>query len=207
MAINIIGVGVGRTGSYSLKLALEELNFGPCHHMEEVASNLPVQLPLWQAALAGRPDWPSIYSGYNSAVDWPTARFFRELNAFYPEAKFILGYRDSRRWAESFSETIYKLLSEADQAPDHLHDWLAMAGEIVAQTGIPAGADVDALEAAFIKHGEAVKAAIPANRLLVHEVKQGWEPLCAFLGVPVPDKPFPKTNNRSDFWDLIKGVS
>lgn len=207
MAIKVIGAGVGRTGSYSLKLALNALDFGPCHHMEEVALNLPVQLPLWQAAVAGRPDWQTIYSGYESAVDWPTARFFRELNAAYPEAKFILGYRNPRSWAESFSQTIYKLISEADQAPEHLQEWLAMARKVILQTGIPEGADVAQLEAAFVAHGEAVKAEIPAERLLVYEVKEGWEPLCAFLEVPVLDAPFPRTNDRSEFWDMIKGVS
>lgn len=207
MALRVIGAGVGRTGTYSLKLALNELGFGPCHHMEEVATNLPVQLPLWQAALQGRADWGAIYQGYDSAVDWPTARFFRELHAAYPEAKFVLGHRDPRTWAESFDATIYKLISEADQTPDHLQDWLAMAREVILQTGIPAGADVHDLEAAFVAHLEAVKDAIPADQLLVYRVREGWEPLCEFLGVPVPDKPFPRTNDRSEFWDLIRSVS
>ena len=207
MSLKVIGAGVGRTGTYSLKFALNELGFGPCHHMEEVANNLTVQLPLWQAALQGRADWDAIYNGFESAVDWPTARFFRELHAAYPEAKFILGHRSPRSWAESFDATIYKLISEADQAPDHLQDWLAMAREVILQTGIPAVADVAGLEAAFSAHLDAVKATIPADRLLVYQVKDGWEPLCAFLGVPVPDAPFPRTNDRSEFWDLIKGVS
>ena len=207
MSLKVIGAGVGRTGTYSLKFALNELGFGPCHHMEEVANNLTVQLPLWQAALQGRADWDAIYNGFESAVDWPTARFFRELHAAYPEAKFILGHRSPRSWAESIDATIYKLISEADQAPDHLQDWLAMAREVILQTGIPAVADVAGLEAAFSAHLDAVKATIPADRLLVYQVKDGWEPLCAFLGVPVPDAPFPRTNDRSEFWDLIKGVS
>jgi hypothetical protein len=207
MPLKVIGVGVGRTGTYSLKLALNELGFGPCHHMEEVAKDLPVQLSLWQAALEGRADWAAIYDGYESAVDWPTARFFRELHAAYPEARFILSHRSPRSWAESFGETIYKLISESDQAPEHLQEWLAMAREVIHQTGIPAGADVAGLEAAFSAHAEAVKAAIPADRLLVYEIKEGWGPLCAFLGVPASDAPFPRTNDRSEFWDLIESVS
>ncbi len=207
MSLKVIGAGVGRTGTYSMKLALNRLGFGPCHHMEEVASRLPVQLPLWQAAVAGRPDWPTIYRGYESAVDWPTARFFRELNATYPDAKFILSHRDPRKWAESFSETIYTLISKADQAPEHLRDWLAMARAVIEQTDIPFGTDIAGLEAAFATHAEAVKAEVPAERLLVHDVKEGWGPLCVFLDVPVPDEPFPRSNDRSEFWDLIKGVS
>ena len=207
MSLKVIGAGVGRTGTYSLKLALNELGFGPCHHMEEVANNLPVQLPLWQAALQGRADWDTIYDGFESAVDWPTARFFRALHTAYPEAKFVLGHRSPRSWAESFGATIYKLISESDQAPDHLQDWLAMAREVIRQTGIPAGAGVPELEAAFSAHLDAVKAAIPADQLLVYQVKDGWEPLCTFLGVGVPDAPFPRTNDRSEFWDLIESVS
>lgn len=207
MSLKVIGAGVGRTGTYSLKLALNELGFGPCHHMEEVASNLPVQLPLWQSALKGRADWDSIYEGFESAVDWPTARFFRELHAAYPDAKFILGHRNPRNWAESFEATIYKLISQPEQAPEHLQDWLAMACEVILQTGIPAGAGVDELEAAFLAHIDAVKAAIPTDQLLVYQVKDGWEPLCAFLGVAVPDSEFPRTNDRSEFWDLIRSLS
>jgi len=207
MSLKVVGAGVGRTATYSLKLALEQLGFGPCHHMEEVARNLPVQLPLWQAALAGRGDWEAIYDGYDSAVDWPTARFFRELNAAYPDARFVLGTRDPRSWAESFGATIYKLISEPEKVPEHMHDWLAMASDVIQQTGIPLGTDLEGLEAAFNAHLAAVKAAIPAERLLVYEARQGWEPLCAFLGVPVPDGPFPRTNNRSEFWDLVASVT
>lgn len=207
MSLKAIGAGVGRTGTYSLKLALNELGFGPTHHMEEVASNLQVQLPLWHEALRGHADWDAIYDGFESAVDWPTARFYRELHATYPGAKFILCDREPRVWAESFDATIHKLILEADQAPAHLQDWLAMAREVILQTGIPAGADLDELAAAFSAHVEAVKDAIPADQLLVYQVREGWEPLCAFLGVQVPEAPFPRTNDRTEFWDLIKSVS
>lgn len=207
MSLRVIGAGVGRTGTHSLKLAITRLGFGPCHHMEEVAKNMPVQLPLWQAALAGNADWRAIYDGYNSAVDWPTARFFRELNAAYPEAKFILGYRDPESWADSFGETIYKLISETEDPPEHLRPWLNMCTEVIRQTGIPMGANRNSLAAAFSAHVAAVKDTIPAERLLVYQAKEGWEPLCAFLGVPVPKEPFLHTNNRSEFWDLVASVS
>lgn len=207
MSLKVIGAGLGRTGTYSLKLALNELGFGPCHHMEDVAKDLPVQLPLWQAALKGRANWATIYDGFESAVDWPTARFFRELHAVYPEAKFILGHRSPRNWAESFGETVYKLMTESDRVPEHLQEWLSMAREVILQSGIPLSADVVRLEAVFSAHNDAVKSAIPFDRLLVYEIKEGWNPLCSFLGVPVPDKPFPRTNNRNEFWDLVRSVS
>jgi hypothetical protein len=205
MTVKIIGAGVGRTGTYSLKLALNDLGFGPCHHMEEVLFNMPAQVPLWSSALAGQPDWPAIYEGYESAVDWPTAGFFRELNAAYPEAKFILTHRSPESWAASFSETIYKLLSDKEKAPQEMQTWLAMASGVVEKTGFPAGLSVEDLTRAFVAHNEAVKAAIPANRLLVYQVKEGWEPLCEFLGSAVPKQDFPRTNDRGEFWDRVSG--
>jgi len=207
MLLTVFGAGVGRTGTYSLKLALEKLGFGPCFHMEELAKKMPEQLPLWNAALEGHADWQAIYHGYNSAVDWPTARFYRELHVAYPDAKFVLGYRDPRTWAESFSETIYKLISEPENAPPHFHDWLLMVRTLLTQNGVPMGTDVAGLEAAFVAHADSVRAAIPTDQLLVFEAREGWEPLCSFLGVTVPDEPFPRSNNRSEFWDLIDGVS
>lgn len=205
MTLKIIGAGVGRTATYSLKTAINQLGLGPCHHMEAVIENMAVQVPLWSAAVDGHPDWSAIYEGFDSAVDWPTACFFRELSAAYPEAKFILTHRSPETWAASFSETIYKLLASKDQAPPEMHDWLVMGQRVIERTGFPPGLNEVELAERFILHNEAVKAAIPADRLLVYQVKEGWGPLCEFLGVPAPDEPFPRTNDRSEFWDLVKG--
>lgn len=203
--MKVIGAGVGRTGTYSLKLAINRLGLGPCHHMEEVLHNMARQVPLWVDATADRPDWDQIYDGYESAVDWPTACFFRELNAAYPDARFVLTVRSPESWAASFSETIYKLLASRDEAPQEMKAWLDMAADVIAKTGIPAGLDVPRLQEAFEAHNEAVKAAIPAERLLVFEVKSGWPALCEFLGVDTPEEPFPRTNDRAEFWDLVSG--
>jgi len=205
MAMHVIGAGVGRTGTYSLKLAINKLGLGPCHHMEEVLHNQPVQVPLWAAAANGRPDWQAIYKGYESAVDWPTAGFFRELNAAYPSAKFILTLRSAESWAASFSETIYKLIAERDSAPKEMQAWLDMSIGVIRRTGFPGGLDVAGLTKAFTAHNDAVKAEIPARRLLIYQVKDGWGPLCAFLGKPVPDEPFPRSNDRGEFWDRVSG--
>jgi hypothetical protein len=205
MTMKVIGTGVGRTGTYSLRLALNQLGFGPCHHMEEVLHHMPVQVPLWSAALAGRADWRAIYDGYPSAVDWPTAGFFRELYKAYPNAKFVLTLRSPESWTDSFDNTIYKLLAARDQAPPDKREWLAMASGVIAKTGFPPGLDSAALLKAFVAHNEAVKATIPASQLLVYEVKQGWGPLCQFLGVPVPAVDFPRTNDRAEFWDRVSG--
>lgn len=203
--MKVIGAGVGRTGTYSLKLAINQLGLGPCHHMEEVLHNMAVQVPLWAAAAQGRADWLAIFDGYESAVDWPTAGFFRELDEAYPEAKFVLTVRSPESWTESFSQTIYKLLAGRAQAPSEMGAWLDMASAVIEKTGFPEGLDGPALTRAFNAHNEAVKAAIPANRLLIFQVKDGWAPLCDFLGVPVPDAPFPRTNDRGEFWDRVSG--
>jgi hypothetical protein len=205
MALDVIGFGVGRTGTYSLKLALNQLGFGPCHHMEEVLHHMPVQVPLWSAAVAGQPDWSAIYGDYRSAVDWPTAGFFRELVREFPSAKFVLTDRSPERWADSFGATIYKLLAGADQAPDEMQDWLSMANGVVSRSGFPPGLDRQGLIRAFETHNEAVKEAVPASQLLVFQVKDGWDPLCAFLDAPVPAEAFPRTNDRGEFWDRVQG--
>lgn len=203
MAIKIIGVGVGRTGTFSLRLAINQLGFGPCHHMEEVLKNLDGQVPLWMEALKGNADFKTIYAGFNSTVDWPTAGFFRELIKEYPKAKYILTERSPENWADSFGSTIYKLLQAKDQAPDKVKDWLNMASGVIAKSGFPEGLDRDGLIKGFIAHNNAVKETIPADQLLVFQVKDGWEPICEFLDVPVPKEEFPKTNNREEFWELV----
>ena len=205
MPLNVIGAGVGRTGTYSLKLAINQIGLGPCHHMEEVLHNMPAQVPLWSAASSGQAEWLRIYSGYKSAVDWPTACFFGDLAQEFPKAKFVLTLRDPERWADSFGATIYKLLAGKDEAPEEMRAWLEMATEVIAKTGFPLGLNPDELVSAFRSHNEAVKETIPANRLLVFEVKQGWAPLCDFLDVPVPDTEFPRTNHREEFWDRVNG--
>jgi hypothetical protein len=205
MTLHVIGAGVGRTGTYSLKLAMNQLGLGPCHHMEEVLQHMPAQVPLWSAAASGQADWSRIYSGYKSAVDWPTACFFRELAGEFPQSQFVLTVREPRRWAESFSATIYTLLQGKEQAPPEMREWLEMAAEVIAKTGFRFGLSHEELVLAFNAHNNAVREAIPANRLLVFEVKDGWQPLCDFLETPVPASDFPRTNHREEFWDRVNG--
>ena len=205
MALQLFGCGVGRTGTYSLKLAINQLGLGPCHHMEAVLHNMPTQVPLWSAALDGKADWAAIYDGFESAVDWPTAGFFRELHAASPDARFILTHRTPESWADSFGSTIYTLLSQKDEVPPEMGAWLEMCTAVIEKTGFPPGLDRDALMAQFVAHNEAVKAAIPAEQLLVFQVKEGWGPLCDFLGLDVPEGDFPRSNDRLEFWDRVQG--
>jgi len=200
MTIDVFGVGVGRTGTYSLKRALNQLGLGPCHHMEEVFQDMAVQVPTWSAAARDSADWRSIYAGYRSAVDWPTASFFRELAREFPSARFILTERDPEVWVDSFCATIYKGLACKGMAPPDMHGWLDMTNEVIAKSGFPAGLERDELVSAFEAHNESVKDTIPADRLLEYSITDSWGPLCEFLGVPVPDRPFPFTNDREEFW-------
>ena len=199
--LKVIGAGLGRTGTASLKTALEELGFGPCHHMEEVFAHMAVQVPLWLAALDGSPDWEKTFAGYRSSIDWPSVAFLPELAARFVKAKFVLSVRDPNNWAESFSSTIQKLMSDQVPVPDNWADWLVMAKAVNARSGIGPTMDKAALAAAFNAHTDRVKALIPPAQLLIFDVKQGWAPLCAFLGVATPDTPFPRRNDRVAFWE------
>lgn len=207
MTVRVIGAGVGRTGTYSLKLALEQLGFGPCHHMEEVVKAPERQVPLWTAAVRGEADFAAAYAGFGSAVDWPTAAFWRELAAAFPEAKFVLTTRSAESWSESYSQTIDALLSRPEKALPETRPWFEMALAVIEKSGFDTGMSQSDLVEAFEARNAAVQSALPPDRLLVYEVREGWEPLCAFLDKPQPSNPFPKSNNREEFWDLARHVT
>ncbi|WP_112062592.1 sulfotransferase family protein [Hyphomonas pacifica] len=203
MTLSVFSAGFGRTGTMSLKLALEQLSFWPCHHMVEVIEHGERQVPLWNDALAGRPDFGAIYQGYVAAVDWPTAAFWRELAAAFPEAKIILSSRSPESWYGSISETILASVNIPDEAPPHVKAWLQMVRKVLDRS-LGTSREKDDVIAAFVAHEAAVKAEIPAERLLVHEAKDGWAPLCEFLGVAVPDTPYPRTNSKEEFFEHLK---
>ena len=203
--MRVIGAGVGRTGTLSLRQAIETLGLGPCHHMEVVLDDQARNVPLWNAALDGNPDWSEIYRHMHSAVDWPTASFYRELHAAFPAAKFVLTHRDPDTWADSFSETIYTALAGREEAPSAARSWIDMCIRTVERAGFPLGLDKSELAVRFNAHNEAVKQTIPAAQLLVFEVKEGWGPLCEFLDLPAPDEAFPRSNDRAEFWELVDG--
>lgn len=207
MELKVIGFGLGRTGTYSLKTALEQLQLGPCHHMERVAQNMSVQLSMWNDVLNNPTSFEAVYEGMQSAVDWPTAAFHKELYKNYPKAKFILTHRSKESWAESFGSTIYKLLSDRENAPAPVQQWLNMVVRVIEKTGFSMGLDFDGLAERYEAHNKAVRDLIPAEQLLVFQIKEGWEPLCTFLKVETPTMEFPRTNNREEFWDLVNSVT
>jgi len=203
MTLSVISAGFGRTGTMSLKLALEELGLGPCHHMIEVIHNGEAQVPLWKAALAGHPDYAAIYDGYKSAVDWPSAAFWKELADAYPEAKIILSSRSAESWYASISETILATVWAPDTWPPQAVEWFTMVTKVL-ERSFGDAKDKDDLIATFHAHEANVKATIPPERLLVHSAKDGWGPLCAFLDVPVPLTPYPRTNSKEEFFQHMK---
>ena len=203
MTLSVISAGFGRTGTMSLKLALEELGLGPCHHMIEVIHNGEAQVPLWNAALAGKPDYAAIYDGYKSAVDWPTAAFWQELADAYPEAKIILSSRSAESWYASISETILATVWAPETWPPQAVEWFTMVTKVL-ERSFGDARDKDDLIATFHAHEANVKATVPPERLLVHSAKDGWGPLCAFLEVPVPLTPYPRTNSKEEFFQHMK---
>jgi hypothetical protein len=201
MALQVVGAGLGRTGTMTLKTALEMLGFAPCHHMVEVFAHMHQQAPLWLRAAKGEAvDWEEVFATYNASVDWPSAHFYAELAERYPQARVILTKRDPQRWYESMSETILKAMAASGSGPAPDDHPMKFADIIIAEKTF--GRDFSAANviAAFERHNAAVQQTIPADRLLVFEAVQGWAPLCDFLGVPVPDAPFPRTNSREEFW-------
>lgn len=193
MALSVIGAGFGRTGTLSLKLALEQLGFGPCYHMVEVFKN-PRAPRYWEAAADREPvDWEEVFKGYGSTVDWPSATFYRELAEAYPQAKVILTLRDPEAWFRSTQATIFA------RETTGANDFERMVEKVIGRLFDQRMHDKDKLIEVFNRHNETVQRVIPPERLLVYEVAQGWEPLCRFLGVPVPTEPMPKVNSTEDF--------
>jgi len=217
MALKVIGAGLARTGTLSLKAALEELGFGPCYHMIDFSNHFDDHIGFWNDALRRkRVDWHAFFADYQAAVDSPTRVFYEELMQLFPNAKVILTIRDPSRWYDSVRETIrpprpfYADFLATLRAPFSTyyrqtvqyrpftrHMWVDMfQGKFD---------DKQYAMQVFEQHTEDVKRIVPAARLLIFEAKQGWEPLCTFLGVPVPKgKPFPHLNERADMQQMLQ---
>lgn len=203
MPLEIIGAGFGRTGTNSLKFALEHLGFGPCHHMFEVRDN-PELIADWEALARGEAvDWDSVFSGYRSQVDWPGAKYWRELSAHFPNAKVILTVRDPDEWFDSVQATLVPFLDARGKHPaPHPNAIAEMAHKLIAvPTFDDRMSDREHATRIFREHIAEVQHSIPAERLLTFDLREGWEPLCKFLGVRTPDIPFPKTNSSKQFHD------
>ena len=192
MCLSVIGAGFGRTGTLTAKLALETLGFGPCHHMLEIDAS-PLQRTIWRGIAQGQsPDWDAAFDGFKSAVDWPSAHYWRETSAFYPDAKILLTVRDSESWYASFSKTILPNIVPGN-------DPETLGVRLIAQAVFHGRPDDRAHAiSVYEKNNADVQKAFPKERLLVYELGAGWAPLCRFLGVRAPDIPFPQTNSADE---------
>ena len=200
MALKVIGAGLGRTATFSLKFALEHLGFGPCYHMAEVFAGSRRNVPLWLDVVRGNPDWDAVFAGYQSTTDYPACTYWRELTALYPDAKVILTVRDADTWFDSVSETIFSPQMQGSLAGSPVG---AMMQGVIFEAFGDRVTDRAFMTDWFTRRNQTVIDSLPPDRLLVFSPKEGWGPLCAFLGVPMPDSPFPRVNSR----DEIKQVT
>ena len=203
MPLQIVGAGFGRTGTTSLALALDQLGLGPCYHMDEVLRDLDHKVAPWVDAAEGRPDWDATFAGYNATCDWPSCNYWQPILAHYPDARVILTTRSAESWYESFSQTIANLVAEPEAQPPHMADWMAMLDRLLLDVFGGRHTDRDHAIAVFNAYEAEVKASVPPDRLLVFRAADGWEPLCRFLGKPVPATPYPRTNDRREFFETV----
>jgi hypothetical protein len=207
MSLKVVGAGFGRTGTLSLKVALERIGFGPCYHMVEVFPR-PEHVAMWhRLAFEQSMDWDEIFRGFGATVDWPAARWWREIAAHFPDAKVLLSVRDPEAWYKSVTDTIYQPMKSP--APDGVPELVRLQSEMARKAILDETFDnrfedkAHAIEV-FQKHNQAVRDTIDPTRLLVFDVREGWGPLCRFLEVPVPDEPFPRLNDTATFQAMMR---
>ena len=184
MELQVVGAGLGRTGTHSLKVALEQLLGGPCYHMVEVLGR-PDQRETWAAAVRGEDvDWASFLAPYRATVDWPAAAFWKELSVAAPDAVIVLSTRDSDAWWKSASETIFAVLSRGASPDDDAgREELTMIEALIEQRFTPEWRDRAGAIAAYEAHNARVRAEVPPGRLVEWHPGDGWAPLCAALGL------------------------
>jgi hypothetical protein len=211
MSIELIGAGLPRTGTLTQKLAFEQLGLAPCYHWVNVLAGLPTQVPLWNRALDGEAPWDEVFAGQRSSTDWPGGYFYRELMDAYPDAKVLLSVREGESWERSFRETIVEMsygesvMALVSRAREQIDPTWAEYQALVSrmfwgpQGTFANGHEPQQLIEQMHAHNEQVKRTVPPERLLVWKVTDGWEPLCEFLGVAVPDEPLPHANDRGTF--------
>jgi Sulfotransferase domain len=218
--IKVIGAGLPRTATTTQLAVLEQLGFGPCYHMRDLLGDLTTGLPLWEDVFAGNPDWETIFGGAQSTVDWPSARFYRELMDHYPDAKVLLSERDGHAWARSMQQTVWGIF-HGDSVIHHVSDaravldpqWRAYTTLMRRFTWDEGGAlagdtsTEDGLIEVMNRWNDEVRTTVPAERLLVWDPAEGWEPLCDFLEVEPPAQSLPHLNTTASFKEGIIGDS
>lgn len=220
MALKVIGTGLGRTGTHSLKLALEELGFGKCYHMFELFKAPDGLKHFEEVERTGNTDWDSLFTGCLSAVDYPVARYYKQLLKKYPDARVIHTTRDAEVWYQSCVETIF--WASKPDAGRIINMMVRMPFSPILRKRLPVlkyngklldmefGKDIknkSEVIKRFNERNEEILKLVPKDRLLVFNVKDGWDPLCNFLNVPVPSTLFPKSNTREEFMNQVAGIA
>lgn len=204
MTLRVVGAGIGRTGTHSLKIALEQLLGGPCYHMLEVFGR-PDDIPVWHRAIKGEmPDWNAFLADYRAAVDWPAGAFWREISAANPDAAILLSTRSSAdAWWTSASNTIFHIADADAFGGDAGRAQREMAIDMLALRFTPNWQDETEAKRAYEAHNADVRASVPADRLIDWRPGDGWAPICEKLGLPVPDAPFPHVNTTDEFRAMV----
>jgi hypothetical protein len=199
MGLQVVGAGLGRTGTHSLQLALQQLLGGRCYHMIEVFGR-PDDIAVWHAAVNGnQPDWNEFLADYNATVDWPACSFWREISAANPDAVVLLSSRDTDGWWKSASNTIFAVGDRPATGDPQFDAQRAMALDMFVNTFTPGWQDETEAKRAYEAHNADVRASVPADRLIDYHAGDGWEPICERLGLPVPSEPFPHLNTTDEF--------
>ncbi len=217
MGLKLIGAGLGRTGTESLKMALEHLGYAKCYHMFELMKHGEMVTEWEKFRNGSSPDYAILFKDYQSTVDFPAAIYYREFMQQYPDAKVILTVRNADKWYDSAKKTIFKgmpkllyyafkFIGNFNRKGRLMLQAFDYAQEVVHKEFFHDRIkDREYCKHIFNEWNEEVKRTVPADRLLVFEVREGWEPLCKFLDVPVPDMPFPKSNDSDNFQKNIRG--
>ena len=209
MTLKVIGASPGRTGTMSLKHALEHLGFGPCHHMSACFGSKQQTRWFLEAAEGQAVDWNSVFDDFQAAVDWPAAAYYSELLKTFPDARVVFSYRHPEEWYRSVSETIFNVASSIPAwvrfLSPHAKRLALMIEKTIWQNELGGKfQDREHAQNFFEQRLEQVKAAVPQEKLLVHAAADGWEPLCAFLEVDVPNIPYPRLNESAKIKRFIR---
>lgn len=217
MTIKIIGAGLPRTGTNTLRESLELLGFCKTYHMKQLLVN-PENLHYWTTLKStGTTNWEELYNGYQATVDFPCYPWYKEHMKQYPDAKVILTTRPFEKWYQSFYSTIWHTQNPPEEQKPEMMKKVASDPRLQSVMKVMGFAkqamnedhfqgrflDKEFMENLFNEHHEEVKNYVPANKLLVFNVSEGWEPLCEFLDVKVPTEPLPHTNKREDFGTMV----
>jgi hypothetical protein len=207
--LKLINAGLGRTGTTSLKVALDRLGFGPCYHMFDIVTS-EERLEQWEKIVCDgqRPGWEAVFGGYTSAVDGPSAIYYEQLMKAFPEAKIVLTIRDAERWYQSTYDTLYQFAVKYRENPTENGSRQSRVYHVMntmVWNGLFGGrfSDKEYAIEVYRNHNDEVIRSVDPGNLLVYEVKQGWEPLCAFLGADVPPEDFPHVNDNESMRKMI----